>query len=287
MQKNLKTLLKIIILAIIIISLYRIWNFFINANNNSKIENTNISKENNSNSLNYKKFSSSEISKTWVAITTNLWIKYKQKEKLPETIYQELFSIEEVKKNKSALDNAIIAKHMLAIKEYVSLLKTDFKWAITNTNDRKKTLEWIISQLKIRLTNGINAILTLEKQKNIFNREFESLNNQIDSTKAKISSDYKKVDPEAVNEGIERLFKLRAEQNFVRTYIIFLNNFSRNYASLNEYNKTLLNALTINKDAIEKWSYIVIPSSWSNILKEYGLIYTESEFNSMKQNEEK
>ena len=80
MQKNLKTLLKIIILAIIIISLYRIWNFFINANNNSKIENTNISKENNSNSLNYKKFSSSEISKTWVAITTNLWIKYKQKE---------------------------------------------------------------------------------------------------------------------------------------------------------------------------------------------------------------
>jgi hypothetical protein len=32
-----------------------------------------------------------------------------------------------VKKNKSILDNAIIAKHMLAIKEYVSLLKTDFK----------------------------------------------------------------------------------------------------------------------------------------------------------------
>jgi len=60
---------------------------------------------------------------------------------MTQAIYQEYFTIEELKKEKSNVENAIIARHMIETKEYYSLLKTDFKTMLQNSNDRKKTLE--------------------------------------------------------------------------------------------------------------------------------------------------
>lgn len=279
-MKNLtKNILKISIIAILIILAYRIWIFFINANNNST---NNLP----SNQKNFKKIHSSEMWKTWVAISTNIWIKYSEKKPLSPIIYQELFSIEELKKDKSKAENAIITKNMLEIKEYYSLLKTDFKSIIKESSDKKATFKWVYNQLSIRYKNTIESIKILEKQKNIFTSEYNKLENNINNIKSKINSDYKKWDPEAINEDISKLLSLRQDFNYVRTYIIFINNFLGNYQALNNYNGTLLNALSLNKDAIEKWSYIVLPDSGKEILKDYGLLYTEDEYNKTIKNRE-
>ena len=59
------------------------------------------------------------------------------------------------------------------------------------------------------------------------------------------------------------------------------------YKVLNEYNSKLLNIFNSNKDAIIKWSYVVLPSGWTEILKDYWLLYTEDEYKAKLQEEEK
>lgn len=280
MKNSTKKFLKISIISIIIVLVYKIWIIFINANNNEKI------KENNK--KNYKIISTSDISKTGVAITTNIWIKYNEKKAVPETIYQEIFSIEELKKDKVNVENAIIKKHMLETKEYFSLLKTDFKWLLKNSNDRKRTLEVIYSQLSLRYNNSLESVKNLEKQREVLIKEAEKINSEVENLKKKISVDFHKTDVDAVNKDIEIYLKLKQDYNYVRTYIVFINNFLKYYVSLNNYNLNLINVLSKNKDAIEKWSFIVIPQNGTEILKDYWLLYTEKEYdNILRSKEEK
>ena len=217
-KKIFKNIFKVSIISIIIVIVYKIWIIFINANDNSK----NVEKTNKSN---FKVISSSDISKSWVAISTNIWIKYNQKKVMTQAIYQEYFTIEELKKEKSNVENAIIARHMIETKEYYSLLKTDFKTMLQNSNDRKKTLEWIYWQLRIRYNNAVESIKTLEAQKKVLVEEFDKINNLIEATKTKISEDFRKTDTKAVNQDIDQILKLRQDYYYLRTYIVFINNF--------------------------------------------------------------
>lgn len=274
-----KNIIKIIITAIIILFAYRIWIFLINANNNSTIVST-------SNEKSFKNISSSDISKSWVAITTNLGIKYSEKKYIPSNSNIELLSIDEIKKYKKNVEDAIIWKNMVEIKEYLWIMKTDFKSLIMSSNDRKRTLEWVYNQLSLRYNKGIENIKILEKQKEVFTNEFQNLEKQIEQIKQTLQKDYKNVDTNWVNENIENLIKLRQEQIYLRTYIIFINNFLNSYYKLNEHNLNFINAITINKEAIEKWAYVVLPNTWNEILKDYGLLYTEEEYKEMKKKEE-
>lgn len=278
-KKIFKNIFKVSIISIIIVIVYKIWIIFINANDNSK----NVEKTNKSN---FKVISSSDISKSWVAISTNIWIKYNQKKVITQAIYQEYFTIEELKKEKSNVENAIIARHMIETKEYYSLLKTDFKTMLQNSNDRKKTLEWIYWQLRIRYNNAVESIKTLEAQKKVLVEEFDKINNLIEATKTKISEDFRKTDTKAVNQDIDQILKLRQDYYYLRTYIVFINNFLAYYNVLNNYNLNLINVFSSNKDAIEKESYVVLPASGNEILKEYWLLYTEDEYkNKLKADE--
>ena len=278
-KKIFKNIFKVSIISIIIVIVYKIWIIFINANDNSK----NVEKTNKSN---FKVISSSDISKSWVAISTNIWIKYNQKKVITQAIYQEYFTIEELKKEKSNVENAIIARHMIETKEYYSLLKTDFKTMLQNSNDRKKTLEWIYWQLRIRYNNAVESIKTLEAQKKVLVEEFDKINNLIEATKTKISEDFRKTDTKAVNQDIDQILKLRQDYYYLRTYIVFINNFLAYYNVLNNYNLNLINVFSSNKDAIEKGSYVVLPASGNEILKEYWLLYTEDDYkNKLKADE--
>ena len=92
-KKIFKNIFKVSIISIIIVIVYKIWIIFINANDNSK----NVEKTNKSN---FKVISSSDISKSWVAISTNIWIKYNQKKVITQAIYQEYFTNWGIKKRK-------------------------------------------------------------------------------------------------------------------------------------------------------------------------------------------
>lgn len=280
-NKIIKNLFKILAFSIVIIFFYRIWIFVINANLNSNYENKN--------NTNFKNILSSDISKTWVAITTNIWIKFNNNinNKIDQTIFEEYFSVEEIKNNPKKIQENLISKNMLNIKEYFSIIKTDFKSSIKNSSNRKTTLESIYWQLRIRYNNWIQSAKYLEKQRDLLVKEAEDINLKVEQLKKKISLDYKKVDVNATNENIDNYLKLKKEYTIIRTYVIFINNFIKQYTALNNYNINLINTFSLNKDAIIKWSYVVIPNNWNDILKDYWLLYTEKEFEEIKKKEEK
>ena len=278
-NKNIKNILKIVTVFLSLILFYRISIFLVNANNSIKSENKNSS--------NYKSILVSDISKSGVAITTNIWTKYKKSSTINSAIYEEYFSIEEIKKNKKMAQDNLISNNLIAIKEYQALLRTDFKAYLNNSTDRKKTFESIYWQLSVRLNNWINTVKILAKQRELLTAEMDSIDNKLKSIKQKITVDYKKADWDAISKDIEEYLLLKNDYTFVRTYVVFINSFLNYYKVLNEYNSKLLNIFNSNKDAIIKWSYVVLPSGWTEILKDYWLLYTEDEYKAKLQEEEK
>lgn len=284
-----KIFFRILGLAIAILLIYYVWKLIYNELNlwNSSNTSTNTqttTSEKNENITNFKSINSSEIARTWVAIWTNIWTKHfennwkKEVNSAESSIYKEIFSIEELKKNRILAKENLINKNMLETKEYFYLLRTDFKSLIEKSKNKKNTLETIYTQLKIRYNNAIDSIKNLQSQKAILLAELESINSRTESLKAELSQNFKNSDNVAVNENIEKYLELKNEYIFIRTYTVFVNNFLKYYVALNEHNLKLINALSLNKDAIIKWSYIVLPSSGNEVLKEYGLLYTEEEF---------
>lgn len=284
-----KIFFRILGLAIAILLIYYVWKLIYNElnlwnNSNTSTNTQTTTSEKNENITNFKSINSSEIARTWVAIWTNIWTKHfennwkKEVNSAESSIYKEIFSIEELKKNRILAKENLINKNMLETKEYFYLLRTDFKSLIEKSKNKKNTLETIYTQLKIRYNNAIDSIKNLQSQKAILLAELESINSRTESLKAELSQNFKNSDNVAVNENIEKYLELKNEYIFIRTYTVFVNNFLKYYVALNEHNLKLINALSLNKDAIIKWSYIVLPSSGNEVLKEYGLLYTEEEF---------
>lgn len=289
-NKILKIFLKVLWLTIVIILFYQVWKLLINEFNWKKTNN--ISSEKNTNDLNFKNISTSEISKSAIALWTNIWIKHwQEKEKTWDfskfTIYDDIFSIEELLQNRKKAKEVLISKNMFATKEYFLLLKTDFRSLLENSQSRKNTLDSIISQLKLRYNYSVNSVKNLEAQKAILLNEIEKINQKTEAIKREISKNFSEAKQEAVNENINSYLAIKNDYIYLRTYTVFVNNFLRYYLLLNDQNLKLLKALSLNRDAIEKWSYVVLPNSWKEVLREYWLLYTEEEFKILQKLQEK
>jgi len=86
-------------------------------------------------------------------------------------------------------------------------------------------------------------------------------NAQTEILKTKINTDYQKRDAAASKENINNYLEQKNKYNYARTYVIYINQFLREYALLNDYNKKLLDTLINNKTAIIKEAYVVIPDT--------------------------
>ena len=239
----------------------------------------NLDANDTNNNKNYKNTKNVILAKTWVAITTNIWIRFKQTKSLPATIYKEVMSISEIISNSSSAKTDLISKNMSIIREYLNVLQTDIKRLIDNSYDKPVTLKVFLQQLKYRYELALENQKNLIKQKDVLEQDMRDAESKIDNLRSKISSDFINFNSTKTIENIDDYFKLREEYTYARTYIIFINNFLKQYAFLNDYNKDLINILFNNRDAIVKDSYVVIPDSWwTELLKKFELLYGEDEF---------
>ncbi len=228
----------------------------------------------------YKKTDALDLGKTWVAISTNVWIRYKQQKEIPITIYKEVMSIWEIISDKKIADDSIISKNMQQVKDYLNVMKTDIKRLINNSSDKSVTLKAFISEAEYRYETAVISMRNLDTQRQIIQDSVNSNNQKIEDLKAKIDNDFSGFDSEKTKENIEEYLRLKEEVNYWNVYIVFINQFLNQYSYLNNYNKVLLDTLINNKEAIIKDAYIIIPDSWDWLLKDLDLIYTEEEFKS-------
>lgn len=279
MTKQYKSfLLKTLALTSIIVGVFNIGWLFINAqNDDNKV--TQNQEEQESSFTSTKK---SEIWKTWVAITTNLWIRYKQRGEIPATIYKDVFSLDELKLSKYDANNVIIAENMAITSEYKEILKSDFKQILKDALDKPAMLNAIIEQLEYRYEISAKQINKLNEQKTVLESAMSQANTRKSEIKTKIDTDFRQNNPDESIDNISDYLETQNNYYYARTYVIFINQFLNEYNVLNEYNKRLLDVLINNKNAIINNSYVVIPDTWAELLKEFDLLYDEAEYKSQQ-----
>ena len=274
-----KFLIKILLLSSFMVLAFNLWNNILNAStdNINNVNNiSNITKNDNNSS--FKKINTSSLWKIWVAITTNIWIRYKQRLETPATIYKDIFSVNEIIVDQKLANKELIWANMLAVDEYKNILKTNIKQLVDSSIDKAKILNAFIEQLEFRYTLSAQNMKKLNEQKVVFETTMTSANTKIDTLKIKIDKDFKNSNSVESLANINTYLSLKKEYYYAKTYIIYINRFLWEYNYLNEYNKLLLDTLINNKEAIIKNTYVVIPDSGTKLLKEFNLIYSEEEY---------
>jgi hypothetical protein len=98
-------------------------------------------------------------------------------------------------------------------------------------------LNSILNQLSYRYNLTIDQIKDLITKKTAFETETINANAKIDTLKVKISDDFQKNDAIASVENINTYLELKNQYYYARTYIIYINQFLKDYQALNEYTK--------------------------------------------------
>ena len=167
---------------------------------------------------------------------------------------------------------------MQVIQEYYNLLSTDIKNLIVNASDKASTLSTFTNQLEHRYKLATTNIATLNIQKAQHIQELETIQTQVTNIKAKINNDFKNFDARSTDKNITSYLSLKGKYDFHRTHVIFINQYIKQYDFLNNYNKKVLDVLLTNRNAIIKSSYVVIPDTGSEVLRDMNLLITEQEF---------
>jgi len=276
-MKILIQILKITSLALLFALIFNFANAFLNdwektiPSSISEVENT--SNSGNNNKYKFKKSNVSTLSNVWVALSTNIGIKYKQRQ--TQNLYKDLPKVAKIISDKKYADNTNSTIHLLKIKEYYNVLSTDIKKLVSSSYNKRETLDAYIDQLKYRYSNSNAQIQLLLKKKQAFSNDLKNTNDAISKLKKKIDLDFRKFDAKSTQKNIDDLLVLKAEYNYARTYIILINQYINQYQSLNKSADSLLNTLVNNKDAIIKNTHIVIPKTWVTTLKKLNLIVDE------------
>lgn len=246
------------------------WYFF----NSEEINASNNNKEN---------FASNDISviwNVWVAIATNVWTRQTPLTSTPVNIYKDVFTISQIISESTKVQDELISKNMLVLNEYLNVLKTDVKALLASSNDRSSILNAFISQLEYRYKVWSENVKTLNLQKTELTASYNTSSKKLETIKQNISNTYWKLDTDWTVNNIDEYLKVMQEVNYARTYIVFINKFLNWYTVLNNYNKLLLDTLINNKEILIKNSQVVIPDSWSWLLKDLNLIYDEADWKS-------
>lgn len=232
---------------------------------------------------NNEKFASRDIQSVgdvWVALTTNIGTKFKQRQEIPVTIYKDVIDVGYIISNQNVAKDKIITTNMIAINEYMNVLKTDVRALLASANDRSFALNSFIAQLEYRYKAGSESIKTLWLQRQELMKSYSQTESRLTTLKSKMGKDFSTFKNKETLQNIDEYLKLKEENTNARTYIIFINKYIGYYEVLNNYNKKLLDTLINNKEILVKNSQIVIPDTGSEILRELKVIYTEDEWKS-------
>ena len=96
--------------------------------------------------------------------------------------------------------------------------------------------------------------------------------------KATMETKYKAFEYDGVDRVIDSYVGAKNDESRARVYLAYVERFQRWYAILQAQNKKILDTLINNREAIIKQTVVVIPDSWTELLKKLNLITTEWDY---------
>lgn len=214
-----------------------------------------------------------------VALSTRvgIWFQDSSSKVKAGWFYKEISEIGTTVEERRQIRSSMIAENMLIISEYLNLSRTDVKWILDSSSDRRSTLEGFISQLEMRFKNSAMSIASLEAQKTKLVSHLSQIEWKIESVKNNMETHFSTSNASETLDDVDDYIALRQEYTESFTDIVFINQFLKQHAFLNNYNKGILDTLINNKEAIINQTYVVIPDSGDQYLKPLELIFDEAE----------
>ena len=225
----------------------------------------------------FKRASVPYLGSTGIAIAMNIGLHEKEKQDTPVNLYTEVMPIGEMLADTSVGRKKLISGNMAAANEYLNVLKTDINKLLDSATDREAMLESFLDQLKYRYTSTNSYLTTLSSQIAELQSTVTTSDQSIETIKASMTVAYKNLDYDKTEELLGTYLTEKQKNTYARTYIVFLSKFISTYTTLNAYNKTLLDTLINNKEALIKNVTVVLPDSGTNLMKQLNLVKTEAE----------
>ncbi len=193
-----------------------------------------------------------------------------------------IITISEVLATPNNWQKKLIGWHMQTIQSYVNLLESDIPWILDRATDRTHALDDHIALLRSYGIKVNDMLVILDEQ--ISDLKAIISKNSEDTLRAKntLQSSLSSLDYNWVDGAIDNYTLAKNSDVHARIYLIYLERFRESYLKLQAKNKKILTTLTENRDPLIKRSVIVIPSAWSDILKELGVIQSEAEYKAKK-----
>ena len=167
---------------------------------------------------------------------------------------------------------------MVALSEYMNVVKTNVNGLLNQSADRESTIESFLDQLKLRYKNGLETISVLNSQGSALQATDQATATKMDTIKQQLTIAYKNLDYDRTEELINDYLDARAKNTYAKTYAVFISKFIQSYTTLNAYNKILMDTVINNKEALIKGVTVVLPDSGNSLLQRLNLVKTEAEF---------
>ncbi len=189
-----------------------------------------------------------------------------------------MISISEVLANPKDGTSQLIGSNMVAIDQYIELLRTDIISLLDNSGDRGTALDEHIDLLKSAYTETSERLLLIDEQTRDLSSRIEADGATMTASKQKMEEKYQNKDPKDIDKIIDDFSKAKEDESRARAYMVYLERFRSGYIVLQTQNKKLLDTLINNREALIKRATVVIPDTGSDLLKKLNLIQTEEAF---------
>ena len=264
-KQTIKTLGRITTLTLIILVLFRVTTAFFETE--KPVE---------QNKYNFKSAASSELWNVWVAISTNIWIRF-EKNRNTSTTGNSNIRLGMLSGDTLSDREEILSVNILALKDYNNLMRTDVKELLSSSSNKSKALDSFVSQLELRYKNGVQNGRALEIQVAKLEADMAAALEKVAQHKAEMSAGLKAHDTDAIMIAMDNYLIETNNYNIAQSNLMFARYFVQKYLEFSVKNKVLLDTLINNKDALSNGSFIVIPDSGTDLLKSLNLIFDESD----------
>lgn len=233
-----------------------------------------------SNDEKFNRTGGSYLWSAWVAVSLNIWSRFKESKDVPVNLFTDVMPISYILANKNTARDKIIISNMINLSEYLNILRTDVNKLLDGATDRESMLESFLDQLNLRLSNANSEIKTLQGQWAELQGTINTSNSQINTLKDGLTSAYKSMDYDKTQENLDNYLTQKDANTYANAYLIFISKFISSYTILNNYNKLLIDTISSNKEALIKNVTVVLPDSWSTLMKQLQLLNTQAEYKS-------
>ena len=264
-KQTIKTLGRITTLTLIILVLFRVTTAFFETE--KPVE---------QNKYNFKSAASSELWNVWVAVSTNIWIRFEQNRNTT-TSGNSNIKLGILSGDTLADREEILSVNILALKDYNNLMRTDVRELLSSSSNKSKALDSFVSQLELRYKNGVQNGRALELQVAKLEADMAAALEKVAQHKAEMAAGLKAHDTDAIMIAMDNYLIETNNYNIAQSNLMFARYFVQKYLEFSVKNKVLLDTLINNKDALSNGSFIVIPDSGTDLLKSLNLIFDESD----------